>query len=173
MLLFHWTLVTTCEVRKCTAFLKYVQCMFEDLETCLHVHHWLATNDFNYRDGFTYRLWWISAYFFIGIKVVLQLPSKDIVGNDVTSCIFSKLDYFIEIWKCPHFWAAPGFHLLRLSLLMILGQWYVCLCVCLCMHTSVCNTCSVTVDYFPCSLWKFFEYALFPTYWLYPLFRYS
>jgi hypothetical protein len=29
----------------------------EDLETCIHVHHWLATNDINYSDGFTQRLW--------------------------------------------------------------------------------------------------------------------
>jgi hypothetical protein len=31
--------------------------------------------------------WWISAYFFMGLKVVVYLPSKDIAGNDVTSCI--------------------------------------------------------------------------------------
>jgi hypothetical protein len=55
--------------------------------TCIHVHHWLATNDFNYSDGFMHILWWISAYYIIGLKVVGYLPSKDIVGNDVTSCI--------------------------------------------------------------------------------------
>jgi hypothetical protein len=43
---------------------------------------------FNYSDGFMHILWWISAYFFIGLKVVVYLPSKDIVGNDVTSRIF-------------------------------------------------------------------------------------
>jgi hypothetical protein len=58
------------------------------LETCIHVHHWLATNDFNYGDGIMHRFWWISVYFFIALKVVVYLPSKDIVGNDVTSCIF-------------------------------------------------------------------------------------
>jgi hypothetical protein len=47
-----------------------------------------ATNDFKYSDGFTHRLWWISAYFFIGLKVVVYLPSKDIVGHDVTLRIF-------------------------------------------------------------------------------------
>jgi hypothetical protein len=62
--------------------------MFEDLETCIHVHHWLASNDFNYSEGFTHRLCLISAYFFIGLKVVVYLPSKDIAGNDVTSWIF-------------------------------------------------------------------------------------
>jgi hypothetical protein len=87
-LLFQRSGVTTCQVRKCTVFIEYVQCMFEDLETCIHVHHWLATNDFNYSDCFTHRLWWISAYFFTGLKVVVYLPSKDIVRNDVTSCIF-------------------------------------------------------------------------------------
>jgi hypothetical protein len=81
------------------------------------VHHWLATNDINYSDGFTQRLWWISANFFIGIMVVVYLPPKDIVGNDVTSCIFLS-------WKgvCVY------------------------LCVCLCMHTSVCYTHTVTVS---------------------------
>jgi hypothetical protein len=44
-------------VRKRTAFVEYVQCMFDDLETCIHVHDWLATNDFNYSDGFMNRLW--------------------------------------------------------------------------------------------------------------------
>jgi hypothetical protein len=58
------------------------------LETCIHVHQWLATNNFNYGDGFTHRFWWISVYFFIGLKVVVYLPSKDIVRNDVSSCIF-------------------------------------------------------------------------------------
>jgi hypothetical protein len=29
-----------------------------------------STNDFNYSNGFTHSLWWISAYFFIGLKVV-------------------------------------------------------------------------------------------------------
>jgi hypothetical protein len=80
--------VTTCQVKKCIAFSEYVQPMFKDLETCMHVHHWLATNGFNYSVGFMNRLWWISGYFFIGLKVVVYLPSKDIVGNEVTSCIF-------------------------------------------------------------------------------------
>jgi hypothetical protein len=78
--------VKTCHVRKCTEFIAYVRCIFEYLQSCIHVHHWLATNDFNYSDGLTHRLWWISAYFFMGLKVVAYLPSKDIIGNDVTSC---------------------------------------------------------------------------------------
>jgi hypothetical protein len=86
--LFQRSGVTTCQVRKCTGFIEYFQCMFKDLETCIHVHHWLAKNDFNYSDGFPHRLWWISAYFFILLKVVVYLPFKDIVGNDDTSCIF-------------------------------------------------------------------------------------
>jgi hypothetical protein len=84
MLLFQRSTVTTCQVRKCTAFIEYFQCMFEDFEIWIHVHHCLATNDFNYSDGFMHRLWWISTYFFIGIKVVVYIPSKDLVGNDVT-----------------------------------------------------------------------------------------
>jgi hypothetical protein len=80
--------VTKCQVRKCIAIIEYVHYMFEDLETCIHVHHWLFTNDFNYNDGFMRRLWWISAYSFIALKVVVYLPSKDIIGNDITSCIF-------------------------------------------------------------------------------------
>jgi hypothetical protein len=87
-LLFQRSAVITCQVRKCTAFIEYIQCMFEDLETGIHVHHWLATNDFNHSHGFTHRLWLISAYFFIALNVVIYHPSKDIFGNDVTSCIF-------------------------------------------------------------------------------------
>jgi hypothetical protein len=49
---------------------------------------WLATNDLNYSDDFMLILWWISAYFFIGLKVVVNLLSKDLDGNDVTSCVF-------------------------------------------------------------------------------------
>jgi hypothetical protein len=56
MLLFQRSAVTTCQVRKCTTFIEYVQCMFEDLETCLHVDHWLAINDFNYNDDFMHTL---------------------------------------------------------------------------------------------------------------------
>jgi hypothetical protein len=80
--------VTTCQVRKCTVFIEYVQCIFKHLETCMNVQDLLAINDFIYSDGFTHTLWWISAYFFIGLNVVVHLPSKDIVGNDVTSCFF-------------------------------------------------------------------------------------
>jgi hypothetical protein len=80
--------MTTCQVRKCTAFIEFVQYKFEDHETCIHVHHWLATNDFNYSDAFTHRLLWICAYIYIGLKAVQYFPSKDIVGNGVTSCIF-------------------------------------------------------------------------------------
>jgi hypothetical protein len=32
--------------------------------------------------------WWSSAYFNIGLKVVVYLPSKDIAGNSVSSRIF-------------------------------------------------------------------------------------
>jgi hypothetical protein len=59
--------VMTCQVRICIAFSEYVQCL------------WLATNGFNYSVGFTN-----SAYFFIGLKVLVYIPSKDIIGNDVT-----------------------------------------------------------------------------------------
>jgi hypothetical protein len=86
--LFQISDVTTCQVRKCTAFIEYVQRMFKDLETCIQVNHWLATKDFNYSDGFTHRLCWLCAYFFIGLKVVVYLPSKDIVGKDSISYIF-------------------------------------------------------------------------------------
>jgi hypothetical protein len=71
--LFQQSSVTTCQVRKCTAYIEYVQFMFEDLETCIHAHHWIVKNDFNYSDGFMHRLWWISAYLFIGLKVVVYL----------------------------------------------------------------------------------------------------
>jgi hypothetical protein len=52
------------------------------------------------------RLWWISAYFFIGLKVLVYLPSWDIVGNGVTSCIF--LSWMI-ILRCEsvHTFAQP------------------------------------------------------------------
>jgi hypothetical protein len=61
---------------------------------------------------------------------------------------FSKLDDSFEIRKCPHIQATPGFHLLPLSLLMLLGLECVCVCVCVCvcMHTSMCDTHSVIVN---------------------------
>ena len=116
--------VTTCQVRKWTAFIEYVQYMLEDIETFIHVHLWLATNDFNYSDGFTHRLWWICAYFFIGLKVVVYLPSKDIVGNSVTSCIF-------------HVFMKPG-----ISAIVLISPHAsrigvcVCVCVCVCVFVS-------------------------------------
>jgi hypothetical protein len=51
------SVLTTCQVRKCIAFSEYVQCLLKDLEACIHVHHWLATNHFNYSVGFMNRLW--------------------------------------------------------------------------------------------------------------------
>jgi hypothetical protein len=37
------------------------------------------------------RDWCIRLYFFIGIKVVVCLPSKNFGGNDATSCVFLNL----------------------------------------------------------------------------------
>jgi hypothetical protein len=71
-------------VRKYSAFIEYVQCMSRYLDTGVSVHHWLARNDFNSSDGFRHTLSWIRVYFFIDIKVVVCLLSKNIGGNDVT-----------------------------------------------------------------------------------------
>jgi hypothetical protein len=86
--------VTNCLVRKFSAFIEYVQCMYRYLDTCVNVHHWLARNDFNSSDGFRHRLWWIRVYFFTGIKVVICLLSKNIGGNDVTSFVLLSLMLF-------------------------------------------------------------------------------
>jgi hypothetical protein len=53
-----------------------------------HLHHFVIRNDFNSSDLFRHRLWWIRLCFFIGIKVVVRFPSKNIYGNDVTSLVF-------------------------------------------------------------------------------------
>jgi hypothetical protein len=137
--------VTTCQVRKSTAFIEYVQCMFKDLETCIHVHHLLPVNDFNYSDGFPHRLWWISAYFFIGLKVVVYLPSKDIVGKDVTSYIFLSWMIILSHESVPTFGKPRDFTYCAYlsSCSQDIG---VCVCVCFCMHTSLCNTHSVIVN---------------------------
>jgi hypothetical protein len=63
-------------------------------DTCVHVHHWLARNDFNSSDHFRHRLWWIRVSFLIGIKVVVCLLSKNFGGNDVTSHVFLSLMLF-------------------------------------------------------------------------------
>jgi hypothetical protein len=80
--------VTNSLMEKYSAFIEHAQYMSGYLDTCVHEHHWLARNDFNYSDGFRHRLWWIRVYFFIGIEVVLCLLSKNICGNDVTSHVF-------------------------------------------------------------------------------------
>jgi hypothetical protein len=38
--------------------------------------------------------WWISVSFLFGIKVVECLLSKNIDGNDVTSCVFLSMMLF-------------------------------------------------------------------------------
>jgi hypothetical protein len=66
--------------------------------TCVHVHNWLARNDFNSSDCFRHRLWWIRVSFLIGIKVVVYLLSENIGGNDITSRVFLSLMLF-EVTK--------------------------------------------------------------------------
>jgi hypothetical protein len=83
-----------CLVRKYSAFIEYAQCMSGHHWLAKNVHHWLAKNDFNFSDGFRHRLFWIRVYFFIGIKVVICLLSKNIGGYDVTSPVFLNLMLF-------------------------------------------------------------------------------
>jgi hypothetical protein len=129
-LLFQRSGVTICLVRKCTAFIEYVHCMFEDLEIWIHVHQWLATNDFNYSDGYMHRLWWISPYFFIGIKVVVYLPSRDIVGNDVTSRIFLSWMIIFRS-ESVHTFGQPTIS--AIVLISHAPRTGVCVCVCVCV----------------------------------------
>jgi hypothetical protein len=126
----------------------YVQCMIEDLETCIHVHLCLPTNGFNYSDGFMHGLWWISAYFFISLKVIVYIPSKYIVGNDVTSCIFLSWVMFWDMNVSAYSGNAgiSAIALISPHASRTVVSVCVCLCVCLCMHTSVCNTHNVTVN---------------------------
>jgi hypothetical protein len=95
------------------------------------------TNDFSYSDGFTHRLRWISAYFFIVPKVVVYLPSEGIVVNDVTSCIFLSWVIILDM-KVPAILGNPRISAVHLSLLMLLRQWCVCVCVCVCVRVCVC-----------------------------------
>jgi hypothetical protein len=107
----------------------------------------LACNKyFNYSDGFIDRLCWISAYFFIGLNVLVYLPSKDIVGNDVTSCIFLSWMIILRYESVCTFrqpWISAIVHVSPHA-----SRTRVCVsvCVCLPMHASVCNTYSVTVS---------------------------
>jgi hypothetical protein len=71
-----------------------------------------CSNDFNYSDGFMHRLWWISADFVIGLKVVVYLPSKELLEM-MSLMYFFKLDDSYETWKCPHIRATPGFQQLH------------------------------------------------------------
>jgi hypothetical protein len=84
--------------RKYSAFTEYAQCMSRHHDTCVNVHHWLTNKDFNSSDGFRHKPWWITLYVFICINMAVCLPSKNIVGNDVTSHIFLSLILF-EILK--------------------------------------------------------------------------
>jgi hypothetical protein len=120
-LLFQRSALATFEVRKCRAFVEYVQCIFEDHET-YPCAAWLPANDFNYSDGLTHRLWGISDYVFIVLKEVVYLLSKDIVGNDVTSCIFLSWMIILIHASVRMFGQPWGFQLLYISLLMLLGQ---------------------------------------------------
>jgi hypothetical protein len=86
--------VTNYLLRKYSAFIENAQHMSGYLDTCDNVHHWFARNDFNSSDGFRHRLWWIRVYFFIGIKVVVCLLSKNIGGNDVTARVFLSVMLF-------------------------------------------------------------------------------
>jgi hypothetical protein len=43
--------------------------------TCVNMHFGLAINDFNSNDSCRQRLWWISLYLVIYIKVVVCVPS--------------------------------------------------------------------------------------------------
>jgi hypothetical protein len=81
-------------VRKYSAFIEHAQRMSGYLDTYVSVHHWLARNDFNSSDGFRHRLWWISVYFFIGIKELIYFLFKNIGGKDVTSWVFLSLMLF-------------------------------------------------------------------------------
>jgi hypothetical protein len=112
--------------------------LFEVLETCIHVHHWLATNDFHYSDGFTDRIWWISAYFFIGVKVVVQLPSKDIDGKDFTSWMIILRNEIVGTFGLSQDFSVCAY---LSSCSQDRG-----VCLCLPMHTSVCTTHIVTVN---------------------------
>jgi hypothetical protein len=78
--------VTNCEVRKYSASIEYAHCMSGYLDIYVNVHHW--------HDDFRHRLWWIMVYFFIGVKVVICLLSKNNGGNDVTSHVLLSLMLF-------------------------------------------------------------------------------
>jgi hypothetical protein len=80
--------------RKYSAFIDYAQWMSGYHDTCIIVHPSLARNDFNSSDHFRHRLGWIRLYLFIGIKVVVCLPPKNIGENDVTSRVFLSLMLF-------------------------------------------------------------------------------
>jgi hypothetical protein len=91
-----------------------------------------CSNDFNYSDGFVHRLWWISADFFIGLKVVVYIPSKDIVGNDVTSWIFVSEWLFWDMKVSTHS-SNPGISAIGLISPHASRQGCVCVCVCVCV----------------------------------------
>jgi hypothetical protein len=93
-LLFQRSTVIYCLRRKYSTFIEYAQCMSRYHDTCVHVHPWLARNDFNSSDHFRHRFSWIRVSFLTGIKVVVWLLSKNIGGNDVTSCVFLSLMLF-------------------------------------------------------------------------------
>jgi hypothetical protein len=89
--LFRRLSVINCLRRKYSALIKYVPCMSWCHDTCVNVHHWLGRNDFNSSDHFRHRIWWNRLYLYIGIKVVVCLPSKNFGENDVTSRVFLSL----------------------------------------------------------------------------------
>jgi hypothetical protein len=80
--------------------------------------------------------------------VVLYLPSKDIVGNDVSSCIFLSWMIILRLKVSAHL-GNPA-----ISAIVLISPHAsrtgvcvcVCVCVCLCMHTSVCNTHNIIVN---------------------------
>jgi hypothetical protein len=106
-----------------------------DMYPCVSLGY---SNDFNYSDGFTHRLSCISAYFFIGLEVIVYLPSKDIVGNDVTSGIFLS---WMVIWNLK---VSAHTGIPRISAIAIIsphasGKWVcVCVCACVCVYAYEC-----------------------------------
>jgi hypothetical protein len=136
VLLFHRWTVINCLRRKYSAFIEYGQCMSRYHDSCMYVHHWPARIVFNSSDGFRHWLW-IRLSLFIGIKVVVCLPSKTIGGTDVNSRVFLSL--ILKCWKCPLSRLTPGFQLLQITFNMPwIHAGFLGVCVCVCVFLPVC-----------------------------------
>jgi hypothetical protein len=112
--------------------------------TCVNVHHWLARNEFNSSYHFRHRIQWNRLYLSIDIKVGVCFPSKNFVGNCITSCVFFKFDPWLcaesvcSVGYCPDFrycrYTCSTPRVLNIGMISVCGGGVCDVCCSICLH---------------------------------------